>query len=371
MIKNKLNTNWFGKNRIKPFLIILLIVSLLIFSLTKIVKPRKKQNIVFNQGIERFIRFREHPPLLHKTIYPSEKYMALTDSLVGREYLLRVDDQGFIMPAKKHHRPDLTLVFLGGSSTECLLMAEENRFPYLAGTILEKETGKKINAYNGGVGGNNSLHSLDILLNKVIPLKPDIIVMSHNINDLFIILAYDDTYWNNNPYRSPIIVKKEEESYLAKRLKKVFSQIFKKEPEMDEFQHIRGKKLTINHEKLTSEFLANLQLFIDICKTKKITPVLMTQSNRFKPDPDEFTQRYMKTMETDYGIGYEEFKFSYDLVNDIIREAAKRNQILLIDLAKEVPQERTYLYDILHYNDEGSKLAAKIISEKLKTIIKH
>jgi hypothetical protein len=251
--------------------------------------------------------------------------MNLTEGLVRQDYVLRVDANGFIMPARRHPQPDLSLVFLGGSSTECLLVEEEQRFPYLAGKILEEKTGKKVNSFNGGVGGNNSLHSLDILLNKVIPLKPDIVLLSHNINDMFIILAYDEAYWNPNPFRSPIVVKPEEGFYLTKKLKKTFGLIFKKEKEYDEFEHIRGKKIKVAPQRLAAEFSANLQIFIDICKAKKITPVLMTQSNRFKQLPDEFTKRYMKTLENDYGIGYQEFKESYDLINDTTRTIANNN----------------------------------------------
>ena len=34
------------------------------------------------------------------------------------------------------------------------------------------------------------------------------------------------------------------------------------------------------------EFKMNLQTFINICTARKITPVLMTQFNRYKADPD-------------------------------------------------------------------------------------
>ena len=98
-------------------------------------------------------------------------------------------------------KPDLTLVFLGGSTVACIYVDEESRFPSLVGQLLSQQTGKKVTSYNSGVGGNNSLHSLDILLNKIIPLKPDVVVMMHNINDL-VALIYDKTYWSNNPTRS-------------------------------------------------------------------------------------------------------------------------------------------------------------------------
>ena len=117
------------------------------------------------------------------------------DTLVTKKYLLRIDDDGFIVPSKKYANPDMSIVFLGGSTTECRYVAEDHRFPYLAGVLLEQQTGIKINSYNAARSGNHSLHSLDILLNKVIPLKPDIVVMLHNINDL-VVLLYESSYWN-------------------------------------------------------------------------------------------------------------------------------------------------------------------------------
>ena len=107
------------------------------------------------------------------------------------------------MPSKIHDHPDLTIAFLGGSTTECIYVDEDNRFPYLAGRLLERQTHLKVNSYNAGRSGNNTLHCLNILLNKVVNLKPDIVVLMENINDLAI-LMYEKTYWNTNPSRSPI-----------------------------------------------------------------------------------------------------------------------------------------------------------------------
>ena len=55
-----------------------------------------------------------------------------------KPYVLRVDRQGFIMPSKIHDHPDLTIAFLGGSTTECIYVDEDNRFPYLVGRLLER-----------------------------------------------------------------------------------------------------------------------------------------------------------------------------------------------------------------------------------------
>ena len=114
------------------------------------------------------------------------------------------------------------------------------------------------------MGGNNSLHSLDILLNKIIPLKPNVVVMMHNINDL-VALIYDKTYWSKNPTRQPIIDYKlykdltgiKAISTLARDTyipnlhvafrslsKKIFGKKAK-DPD-DEFAHVRGKKIVFD-----------------------------------------------------------------------------------------------------------------------------
>ena len=100
--------------------------------------------------------------------------------------------------------PDISLVFLGGSTTVCHYLDENLRFPYLTGVLLENKLGIKINSYNAGRSGNNSLHSIDILLNKILPINPQIVVMMHNINDVTT-LVYERSYWNNNFSKSVII----------------------------------------------------------------------------------------------------------------------------------------------------------------------
>ena len=43
--------------------------------------------------------------------------------------------------------------------------------------------------------------------------------------------------------------------------------------------------------------------------------------------------------------------------------------INLIDLEELIPQTDTYFYDQVHYNDNGSKLAASIIAEHLLALV--
>ena len=121
-------------------------------------------------GIKRSIRLREYDPFLYRFMTFDDPEKKLFDSFTHKTYVLRVDQDGFITPSKVHEHPDFIIVFLGASTTECTWVDEENKFPYLVGRLLEKETGKKVNSYNASKAGNHTLHSIDILYNKLIPL---------------------------------------------------------------------------------------------------------------------------------------------------------------------------------------------------------
>jgi lysophospholipase L1-like esterase len=377
--------NWLERHPKKVIsLIVLLAIAGLAVATEKILAYRNHHRIN-PLGIKRYIKLREFNPLYRDVLVPSRQAMEMSDSLVRKPYVLRVDRQGFIMPSRVHAHPDLTLVFLGGSTTECVYVDEKDRFPYLAGRLIEQQTGLKVNSYNGGRSGNNTLHSLDILLNKVLPLKPDIVVMMHNINDLAI-LMYDKTYWNHNPSRSPLIEKKPnfktvgkdlEETFhlvrdltfpnLSRQIKKLFS--FVHSSKADEFKNVRGKKINIDQGLVVREFSLNLQTFINICRARGIIPVLMTEPSRLTDHPDPLIKKLMHQLEVSQGITYGEFKSAFDRLNQTIREVGAKNRVLVIDLAQEIPPVKENICDVAHFNDRGSRLVATRIAADLTPVI--
>ncbi len=339
------------------FLAILLLAGLLLAG-EKLLVP---QNNTSYSGLKRYIRLKENPPQSYKSFIPAGEEPA--DNLEIKRYTIKIDAEGYVSPSKVHDIPENIIVFLGGSTTACYCVDEEKRFPYLAGRLLESQTGRRVNSYNSGVGGNDSLHSIDILVNKITPLKPDLAVMMHNINDLTVLL-FENSYWSKNPSRSPIVEVKNTihlkevipslipNTYnAAKKIEQTFrfwrdrllgrQTASDKEKVKDEFQHIRGKHITIAQDDLLREFDLNLQTFVNICLAGQITPVLMTQANRLKDSPDPFIEETVAKIESQHGIRYLDYKNIYDLFNEQIRQVAARNQIPLIDLAKSIPRKNS------------------------------
>jgi lysophospholipase L1-like esterase len=323
--------------------------------------------------------------------------MPYTDNAPRGRYRLEIDADGFIKPSRRHNHPDFSVVFLGGSTTECMYNEENLRFPYLVGLLLEQQTGKRVNSYNGGVSGNNSLHALDILLNKVVPLKPQVVVFMENINELAILL-HEGTYWNQNPTRSPLENMQARqvmwESLVAtiipnlsrawegmhkalaealnpnlvqarQGLRYALGSVLQAQPQ-DEFVTTRAGKKPVDQAALTRQFARNLDLFITMCRAYDITPVLMTQANRFTPRPDPVVAANVARFGSAMGLTYEQFKDLYDAFNDVIREAGRRNGVMVIDLAREIPSTREYLYDMVHFSETGSQRVAQIIAARLR-----
>jgi lysophospholipase L1-like esterase len=377
--------NWLERNPKKVICaLVLLAIAGLAVAAEKLL-ARKNHGLIHPTGIQRSIKLREFNPLYRDVLVPNQEALQVSDGLVQKPYVLRVDRQGFIMPAKIHDPPDLTIAFLGGSTTESVYVDEDNRFPYLAGRLLERQTHLKVNSYNAGRSGNNTLHCINVLINKVVNLKPDIVVLMENINDLAI-LMYDKTYWNNNPSRSPLTEKPPnfktvgqdlEQTFhlirdlifpnLSRELKQWFS--FGGAGKKDEFKQVRGKKITIDQDFLAREFSLNLQTFINICRAREITPVLMTQASRLTESPDPLIRNLMQSLEVNQGITYTDFKGAFDRLNQAIRDVGAKNQVLVIDLAREIPPVKENIADVAHFNDQGSRLVAARIAAGLIPII--
>src|SRR5262249_50764648 len=125
---------------------------------------------------------------------PAERKKYLDHGPAAEGYALATDAEGFVEPARRHQQPDVSIVFFGGSTTECAFVQPEDRFPYLAARKLEDSLSGKVNGLNAGLSGNNSMHALLLLLGKAIPLRPDFAVLMEGINDIGALSTYH-SYW--------------------------------------------------------------------------------------------------------------------------------------------------------------------------------
>lgn len=264
---------------------------------------------------------------------------------------MRTDSDGFILP--ECCGGNKLLVFLGGSTTECMVVNEKKRFPYLVARALQD---KQIlyTVKNAGVSGNNTIYNINTLVNKVLAYNPQVVVYMEAINDMTTLL-YESSYNNFNPWRGLIVDenKKEEAAH-----------------DNDEFYAKRGYEKNTDTAKLLKQYKRALKMFVGMCRGADIQPVLMTQFNRIDSN-NLATCRMLNTMLTKYAKEFPQLNVIalYRQMNETIRKVAAEENAVLIDLDVAVPKTSQYMYDIVHLEEAGSVLVAKIVSERLAQLL--
>lgn len=359
---------FFENHKAATLVVINMILLFVVIGVIETVLGMAEGEAVF--GEKRYIELREYPPLRTLRLSPPEEYMTQTDNLRKKVYKLRIDENGFIMPSSTHSSPDYVIAFLGGSTTECGFVSEQFRFHVVVGQLLSKSR-RKVNTINAAYSGNTTLHSLNTLVNKVLPVGPDMAVLLQNWNDL-IVLLYTDSYWSEargtvhslKEMRSPTGLIKSAMKLVVPNISLRLRAILSRETP-DEFAAARGKPVNIDKTMLEQEYTKLLRTFIAVCRSNGIEPVLMTQATRLSPMPDAFTREYMKRLQT-VGLSMEAFYDLHKRFNEIVRTESKMNNIVCVDLERHVPPRKGYFYDIMHLNDSGSLLAGQIIVRDLE-----
>ena len=369
-------------------LFILFLLLLLLELALEIINPYKRHHSI----LSRYIHLRETAlPNSRFTEMPHSVFKQYTENLEIKNFEVKMDSNGFIHSNSFLKNAEKNIVFLGGSTTECRYVDDSLRFPSLVGKKLQ-QAGHSVNTFNAGVAYGHSLHSLNILTNKILHREFDMAVLMHGINDL-VHLSYNGSFANdeNKPSRRNIVTLANpnfdnmdfyffRKKGMGMRMEKSFQIIF---PRLHyELLSTKVKitsqqqPLEFGWEKLQSigaaqfeEYRKNLKSFIAICKANNIQPILMTQFNRalekeFLENPT--FQPYTDKINSSK-ISVKAFCESYKKTNDIVREVAKEEEVLLIDLDSMIPKSKAYLYDMVHLHGEGSKLVADIITNHLRS----
>lgn len=358
--------NRFENNRKAVYAVVFSVIGLALLGASLLAVKIVRDEV--NRGFERYLILREPRPSSNLAKNPPKDLIAVADGLEDKPYRLRVDENGFIQPSAVHAKPDASVVFIGGSTTECHFMGEEERFPYLVGRNLEASLGKRINSYNTGRAGNNTLHCVFILQGKVLPMRPKAAVLMECINDLTFLKLLGG-YWNSHATRG-VIQDKEYNPVKTWIIRNLIGHKGTSAILGDEFLGQEAKPEFMSSEQLASEYRKNIELFVYICRQHGIAPVLMTQFNRFTETLPENLARQTAPLQQRWGFTYQQYLENYTALNETMRAVAKEQNVQLIDLDRLVPKSKEYMYDVVHLNANGSRLVADIVANALEPVFR-
>jgi lysophospholipase L1-like esterase len=274
----------------------------------------------------------------------------------------QTDPNGLVVDSPDENFHKVTILFLGGSTTECNEVAEESRFPTVVQRRL-REAGFDVATANAGVRGHTTQDSINALLNRAGFRQADIIVMMENINDrlrlgtqgnydarlgkdsptstkalLGAVRGFQETLWDFMAYRSNTLFLLRYWSNQSAAWREETRAVEVTERSIDLFEN----EVLQNRDK----FKQNVELFVNIVRTLGKRPVLMTQPLGLHSN-------------------------GQDVFNNIIREVAQRDEVTLIDLDNAIGEIRdsAFLFDKIHLNNRGSKFVGGVIASSLAPLV--
>lgn len=146
----------------------------------------------------RSIRLKEFALNQDFTTNPEENYRAARNGIPElRDYRIRTEGNGFILSGD--FRSPRKLVGLGDSIMECMFVEEGCRVC----ARIEAELDFSVQVLNGGCSGATSLHILNTIANKVVPLRPAGIFVMTGIMDVEA-MCLANGFWTNDVHMKPI-----------------------------------------------------------------------------------------------------------------------------------------------------------------------
>jgi len=260
------------------------------------------------------------------------------------------------------------IVCFGGSTTEDLV--EGHHYPELLQEELrQRAQTEKIEVINVGNSAYATPHSIILLAIDVISWQPDLVILSHNINDLLVLYwpGFRPDYWNkyrNEFYTLPDLSARYTWSNVVFQHSRLYWFLHAR---LDSIRQKRAlenpviRRRSYNEKKFQQAagvFERNLKTFITIAQANDIGVILGTQP--LEPTEEYFNRHIAYKPYNDIVLypPHNQFLKHHADYNRIIREVAHEMKVDLVDNESIFGGNRIYFIDYVHYTKAGiQKLA--------------
>jgi lysophospholipase L1-like esterase len=278
-------------------------------------------------------------------------------------------------PADKNKR--LTIFTVGGSTTECQYLSDGHTWSDKLDSALKGGFNTWLN--NAGLSGHSTFGHLVLLKDYLIKLKPDVILFLIGCNDIERDDVTDSDASNMvNSYTNvfTFLSKHSEVCNVAANLvrsrnaysKHLVDSYFDLANRKNDTFSIPGadiQKRLRTQDKYLVAYRRRVQQLVTMCRENNITPVLITQPSLFGPGIDSISGADLNLFRIDDHTNGGLWWQCLELYNDVVRQVAKEEGLLLIDLAIEMPKSSAYFYDMVHFTDAGTDTVSALLQKHL------
>jgi len=277
-----------------------------------------------------------------------------------------VNSLGFRGPEFEVPKPEGTVrvAFLGGSTTFCAeVSSDDHTWPSLVTERLRAEAERvAVDHVNAGAPGFSTKHSIVNLRERVAGLDPDVIVIYHATNDLNLDsmrAAEEEGVFDGDAERTSWLGERSVAWYLVEKNIRVRLRA-----------RAEDAALATPVTELSGAFEARLdELLAEAKRAADVVALCTFQIRARRGQSEDELRRAVRT--SLYYMPYmdpETLLDGFDEYNRVLREAAVRHGVLLVETDGAVPGDDEHFVDSVHLSDRGAAaLAARVAAALLES----
>lgn len=332
--------------------------------------------------LELFLAF--YPPLNSRVrgrdiiLFPYKRYVVRNDRLpkLARRITRTNNSLGFRGPEPlPAGTPALSIIAVGGSTTECFYLSDGKSWPELLQKKLEASFGK-VWVNNAGMDGHSTFGHGALLSSYVIKLKPRAVVFLSGLNDMGLSSPsrFDRLLTENKdrPLPARALIWAAARSRVAALLQNllmysraikaglVHAELDLKAAPSQKVSPAELAALLARHKPGAAAYGRRLAGLVKLCREHGIEPVLATQPLLCGQGRDPETGADLETLKVGGEFGNCAAQWAaLELYNGETRRTAAAMKVTLADLAREIPKDSDYYYDTAHFTEKGADLVAQ------------
>lgn len=262
----------------------------------------------------------------------------------------------------------IRIVAFGGSTTEN--HAGQHYPLYLEQELRRRLGHDRVEVLNVANAAYSTPHSISLMALDVASWNPDLVILSHNVNDLTTLYwpGFRPDYWNK--YAHEFYAYPDYEGIYSwsnvlfqnSRLYWFLNEHLRRWTDESEIQSVELRRRPYPDDELargTEIFRRNLETFIGVARTHGATVALGTQP--LEPSLEAFLRGMAHKTYNDVVVypPHEEFVAHHELYNETIRRVAAETDATLVDNAPLFRERPELFVDFVHYREDGLRLLAQ------------
>jgi lysophospholipase L1-like esterase len=282
----------------------------------------------------------------------------------------------------------LTILTIGGSTTECLFLSDGKTWTDAMARRLERAF-PDVWVNNAGLDGQSTYGHLVLLRDFVDALHPRVAVFLIGVNDIGLDASnpYDTALTPPGSRLRSTAVFVRDHSELAALTQNLFRAARAKEGGFGHGQIDLRTIPRLEHNEAETRatiakfsvqlpaFAARVAAIVEECRSHGIEPVLVTQPGLYGDAVDPATGVDLSTLQVKGAANGRLWWRVQEMYNDITRQTARARDVVLVDAARDLPKDSRLFYDFMHFTNEGAAhlgvLIADGVESRLRAISSH